>query len=181
MSEVGNLLVVGGGGREFALIQEALRSGVQNVYSTRGEDAVDIGIEGVHNTGIGEDPHDIGSWSRLEEMDLVVVGPEKPLVNGIGEIVRAKGVPVYGPNSDGARFEDDKGETHDFVIRHGLPNPDNSATYNPDQSDAAKNHIRELGPDKIVTKRVGQEGGKGSTKYTKDQLADALAEGRCGC
>ena len=176
MADVEKLLIVGSGGREFALIDEAIRSGVSNVYSTRGENAVNIGIEGVVNTGLGEDPNEIASWAQLEEMDLVIVGTEKPLVNGIGELIRSRGVPVFGPNSDGAVFEADKTITHDFVSRHGLPNPNDSETYSPDQVDGAKDHIRELGVERIVTKRVGMEGGKGVRTYESHELDDALNE-----
>jgi phosphoribosylamine--glycine ligase len=177
MADVERLLVVGGGGREFTFIEEALRTGVKKVYSTRSVDAVNIGIEGVINTGIGEDPQAIGSWAGLEEMDLVVVGPEKPLVNGIGDILRGKGVPVFGPGSDGAIFEEDKGATHDFVDKY-MPerNPDNSEVFDPEHSEEAKEHVRKLGPENVFTKRVGLEGGKGATGYTEDQLSDALAE-----
>lgn len=176
MSDVENLLVVGSGGREFALIDEALKSGVSHVYSTRGEDAVDFGIEGVINTGTGEDPKSIAGWSRIDDMDLVVIGPEKPLVKGIGELLREKGVAVFGPNSDGARFEEDKTFTHAFVEKYELPNPPNSQVFEPEQADAAKDMIRELGPDRVVTKRVGLEGGKGAHIYAEDMLEQAEAE-----
>jgi phosphoribosylamine--glycine ligase len=177
MADVEKLLVVGGGGREFALIDEALRANVQTVYSTRGEGAVDIGIEEVVNTGLGEkDIRAIGTFASLEQIDLVIVGPEAPLINGIGDVLRARGIPVFGPNADGARFEDDKTVTHDFAIRHGLPNPNNSETYSPDEKEAAKDHIRGLGPNNIFTKRVGQEGGKGAVGYSEDELEKALAE-----
>lgn len=176
MSELEKVLIVGDGGREYALIAEAIGSGVSTVYSTREEDSINIGIESVQNMGLGGDIAAIVDFAVQKKVDLVVVGPEKPLVNGLGDMLRQKGVAVFGPNADGARFEADKTVTHAFVERHGLPNPDNSQTFTPNQAGAAKDLIRQLGPDKIYTKRVGLEGGKGAAGYGPDDLGAALAE-----
>jgi phosphoribosylamine--glycine ligase len=177
VSEVEKLLVVGSGGREFSLLEEALRASVKHVYSTRGEDAVNLGIEGVINTGLGDkDIAGIGAFASQEEIDLVVVGPEAPLIAGVADVLRDNGAAVYGPGANGAKFEDDKRETHDFIERHNLPNPDNSRTFGPSERDAAKDFIRSLGPDKVYTKRVGQEGGKGAVGYGEDELDAALQE-----
>ena len=177
MADVDKLLVVGSGGREFTILQEALRTGVSKVYSTRGANAVNMGIEDVINTGLGEkNIAAIGSFASQEEIDLVIVGPEAPLIRGIGDVLRSRGVPVFGPNADGAKFEANKVETHEFAIRNGLPNPRYSATFTPDERNAAKDHIRSLGPGNIYTKRVGEEGGKGAKGYAEDELQAALDE-----
>ena len=177
MTDIERLLVVGGGGREFALLGEGLRSGISKVYSTRGEDAINIGIEDVINTGLGDkNVEAIGSFAAQEEIDLVVIGPEAPLIAGVADILRNKGIPTYGPGADGAVFEDDKCVTHRFAENYGLPNPDNSETFTPDQREDAKDLIRTLGPDNIITKRVGQEGGKGSVGYEADELEAAFNE-----
>lgn len=176
MAGIENVLVVGDGGREGALLKEALQYGVPKVYSTRGEDAVNIGLEDVINTGLGSNIGDIGSFASQEALDLVIVGPEAPLVHGLSDVLKERSIPVFGPNAQGARFEADKTVTHDFAERHGLPNPDNSATFRPDQRDAAKIHITELGSENVYTKRVGLEGGKGAVGYEDDELEKALAE-----
>lgn len=176
MAELESVMVVGDGGREAALLKEVLDSGVLHVYSTRGEDAVDIGLEGVVNTGMGNDIEAIGSFASQERLGLVVVGPEAPLVHGVGDVLRARGIPVFGPNANGARFEADKTFTHAFAERHGLPNPDNSRTFSPAQREEARAYITELGAANVYTKRVGLEGGKGAVGYQEDELEKALAE-----
>jgi phosphoribosylamine--glycine ligase len=177
VAELESVLIVGSGGREFALLEEAMRS-VRDVYSTRGDDAVDIGIEGVINTGLGEkDLARIGSFAAQEEIGLVVCGPEGPLVRGLGNIVRNYNVPFFGPDDDGAVFEDDKTKTHRFVEKYLKEhNPNNSEAFTPDEREAAKDLIRHLGPENIYTKRVGQEGGKGAVGYGEDELEAALDE-----
>lgn len=177
MADIERLMVVGSGGREFALLEETQRVGVPRVYSTRGGEAVNIGIEGVINTGIGDkDVKVIGAYASLEEIELVVIGPEAPLIAGLADELRNRGIPTYGPGADGAKFEDDKRVTHDFVERHGLPNPGNSETFKADQREEAKDLIRQLGPENVYTKRVGQEGGKGAVGYDEKELMKALAE-----
>lgn len=177
MAELESVLVVGGGGREFALLDEALQSGVSKVYSTRGEDAVNIGIEGVVNTGLGDkNIKGIGSFASQEEIDLVIVGPEAPLIAGLGDVLRSRGIAVYGPNTDGAKFEADKTHTHEFVEKYGLPNPDNARVFTPDEYGEAGDYITMCGVENIFTKRVGQEGGKGAVCYEADELNKALEE-----
>ncbi len=177
VADVERLLVVGGGGREFALLDEALKTGVDHVFSTRGTDAVNRGIEGVINTGLGDkDVRAIGEFAAQEAIDLVIVGPEAPLIAGVGDILRQKGIAVYGPNADGARFEADKQVTHRFVEKYSLPNPPHSQTFSPLERDAAKSLIRELGAENVYTKRVGQEAGKGAVGYTEEELERALRE-----
>ncbi|MEO8862812.1 MAG: phosphoribosylglycinamide synthetase C domain-containing protein [Candidatus Saccharimonadales bacterium] len=177
MADVERLLVVGSGGREFAIIDEAIHSGVERVYSTRGEDAVSLGIEGVINTGIGEkNVSSIGTFAAQENIDLVIVGPEAPLITGVSNILRHKGIAVYGPDKDGAKFEEDKCNTHQFVEKYGLSNPPNSQTFLPGQKASAKALVKELGPEGVYTKRVGQEGGKGAVGYGEGDLELAYQE-----
>lgn len=174
MAEIEKFFVVGGGGRETEIMREAIAEGVPNVYSTRSEDAVNIGLEGVINTGLGEkDIEGITSWARQEGIDLVAIGPEAPLVNGLADSLRASGVPAFGPGADGAIFEADKTVTHRLAIEEGLNNPPNSETFSPEEADAAKAHIREVGVEDVFTKRVGLEGGKGARHWDSEEEAFA--------
>lgn len=172
MAEIESLLVVGDGGREAEMLRKALEEGVSEVFSTRGKDAVNYGLEGVMNTGLGSNDIDgITSWARQEKIDLVAVGPEAPLIAGLADALRASGVAVFGPGADGAMFEADKTFTHDFAERHGLGNPHNSETFTPDQAEEAKDHVRQVGATRIFTKRVGQEGGKGAKSWDDEEGA----------
>lgn len=180
MAGLKSMLVVGGGGREVALMREGLEAGVKT-FSTRSEEAVNFGIEDVINTGLGDkDIEGIASWAAQEKIGLVAIGPEAPLIDGLADRLRSKKVPTFGPGADGAKFEAHKGYTHRLVEKtEGLHNPPNSATFTPDQREDAKQLVRDL-DNEAYTKRVGQEGGKGAKKHDSEDEAfaeiDAVAD-----
>lgn len=92
-----------------------------------------------------------------EQADLVVIGPEKPLVDGLADELRAKGMLVYGPGADGARLEGSKQFMKDFVHRAGVP----TAKYGSfDEPDEAIAFMSRLAPPYVV-KTDGLAAGKG--------------------
>jgi phosphoribosylamine--glycine ligase len=114
------VLVLGGGGREHALVW-ALRQSrrVDRVLvSTENAGMVEM-AEVVRPTGgAGETIVDLAA---REGVDLVVVGPEQPLVDGIADQLGAKGIPVFGPSGAAARLEGSKVFAKEFMLRHGIP------------------------------------------------------------
>ncbi len=106
------ILVVGSGGREHALAWKLAQD--HDVVCTPG------------NVGIAEDVECIGAGTAEEVLslapgfDLVVVGPEDPLVKGLADQLRAIGVPVYGPGADGARLEASKAFSKEVMVAAGI-------------------------------------------------------------
>ncbi len=152
-----NILVIGGGGREHALVWKLKQSqGVKHVYCTPG------------NGGISKDAEILpvfkdGDWDacvRLAKdlkIDLTVVGPEVPLVGGIADAFRAQGLKIFGPSSEAARLEGSKVYSKHFMRKHGIPTADFEVF-----DDAAKafEHIDKK-PLPIVIKADGLAAGKG--------------------
>jgi len=114
------ILVVGGGAREHALVRAlSLDPAVTALHAAPG------------NPGIGElaelhaiDPLDGAAVAALAgelNVDLVVVGPEAPLVAGVADAVRAAGVPVFGPSAAGARLEGSKAFAKEVMAAAGVP------------------------------------------------------------
>lgn len=60
-------------------------------------------------------------FCKKNEIDLVIVGPEDPLANGITDVLEEQGIKVFGPGSKGARIEADKDWAKAFMDRHGIP------------------------------------------------------------
>lgn len=60
-------------------------------------------------------------FCKDNQVDLVVIGPEDPLANGIADTLEAEGIRVFGPNKNGARIESDKSWAKDFMDKYGVP------------------------------------------------------------
>src|SRR5690606_8236176 len=100
--------------------------------------------------------------------DLIVIGPEAPLVAGWADALRRDGFKVLGPGAAAARLEGSKAFAKEFMRRHGVPTAD-FATF--DDLDAAIRHLEKVGAP-IVVKDSGLAAGKGVT------VADTLDEAR---
>ena len=114
------ILLLGSGGREHALALKLKDSAFPvELVSAPGSDALaDLG------TCVGlklEDPAAVAAWCAENRPDLVVIGPEGPLVAGVGDAVRALGIPVFGHNAATAHLEGSKAFAKAFMQRHGIP------------------------------------------------------------
>ena len=113
-----NILVIGSGGREHALVWRLAQAGHRLVAAPGNP-----GIEELADcVAIAIDDHArLSELARARQIDLVVVGPEAPLVAGLADRLRAAGVPTFGPGADGARLEGSKVFSKQFFARHRIP------------------------------------------------------------
>lgn len=115
-----NVLVVGSGGREHALAYKLSQSKkVTKLYSLPGNPGMSKISTCVK--GSVEDNEFIVNFAKENDIDLVVVGPEVPLVNGLVDDLNNAGIKAFGPNKIAAQFEGSKAFTKDFLIRHNIP------------------------------------------------------------
>jgi phosphoribosylamine--glycine ligase len=114
------VLVVGGGGREHALVWKLAQSpGVSALFCSPGNAGID---ELARCVDIGSgDLEGIADLVRKESIELVVVGPENPLADGIVERFEGTGVEVFGPDSRGARIEASKIFSKELMASYGIP------------------------------------------------------------
>jgi len=115
-----NVLLVGGGGREHALAWALSRS------PSLGRLDVAPGNGGMADQGrlldlAADDVDELVSRATREAYDLVVVGPEAPLVAGLADRLAAAGIPVFGPSARAAELEGSKVFAKRFMSRHGIP------------------------------------------------------------
>jgi phosphoribosylamine---glycine ligase len=114
------VLVVGGGGREHALVWKIGRSpAVTEVICAPGNGGI-----ASHARCVPVSAEDVDAQVALavrEKVDLVVIGPESPLVAGLVDKLEAKGIPAFGPSAAAARLEGSKGFAKEFMQRHGVP------------------------------------------------------------
>ena len=150
------VLVVGGGGREHALIWKIAQSPlVDTIYCAPGNPGIAELAECVH---IGADEIDaLCDFAKAEAIDLTVVGPEVPLTMGIVDLFQDAGLDVFGPNQAAAQIEGSKGFSKDLMARYNIP----TAAYQSFTDHAAAvAYIKEQGAP-IVVKADGLAAGKG--------------------
>ncbi len=176
------ILVVGGGGREHALAWKAAQSeGVETVYVAPGNagTALEPGLE---NVPVGaEDIDALVDFAEARAIDLTIVGPEVPLVDGIVDRFAGRGLRCFGPTAAAARLEGSKAFMKDFLERHAIPT---AAHRSFSELDAALAYVRERGAP-IVVKADGLAAGKGvvvcqTVDEAEHAVTDMLAERRFG-
>ncbi len=174
-----NILIIGSGGREHALAWKIAQSPlVDTVWSTPGSAALDQ--IGPCFDVAADDVENLEKLVLQIEPDLVVVGPEAPLAEGLGDRLRARGFDVFGPNKEPAQLEASKGFAKDMMAQFGVP----TAAYGRfTEAEAAKAFLTTLEAP-YVLKADGLAAGKGVVIVdTLDQAqaeADAMLSGKFG-
>ncbi|HET9671717.1 MAG TPA: phosphoribosylamine--glycine ligase, partial [Actinomycetota bacterium] len=170
------VLVVGGGGREHALCWGLARSPlVRELHAAPGNPGI-ASVATRHPAAADDLPAQLALADRLEP-DLVVVGPEAPLVAGLADELRSRGRTVFGPGRSGARIEGSKAFAKDLMARHGIPTA-RAATFS--RGDWARDRRRVVGfvdelGGRAVVKADGLAAGKGVTEdEDRDEAVRAI-------
>ena len=154
------VLVVGSGGREHALAWKISKSSlVSEIFVAPGNGGTEI-EESIQNISIdSNDIEGLSNFAKKSGIDLTIVGPEDPLVNGITDKFQNEGLLCFGPSKDAARLEGSKEFMKDFLLRNEIP----TASYETfTDSEKAINYIKKQGCP-IVIKADGLAAGKGVT------------------
>jgi phosphoribosylamine--glycine ligase len=115
-----NVLVVGGGGREHALVWKLRQSPrIKRLFCAPGN--AGTGQLAVNLPVKASDLAGLVASARRENIDLVVVGPDDPLAAGLVDQLQAAGIRAFGPTAAAARLESSKSFAKDFMRRHGIP------------------------------------------------------------
>ena len=151
------ILVIGGGGREHALVWKLKQSPlVEKIWCAPGNGGIAEEAECV-----AVDPGDVTAVVALAEKnrpDLTIVGPELPLVNGLTDAFRARHWAIVGPSQQAAQLEGSKVFSKEFLQRHAIPTAKTYGAY-----DSPQEAYRALGAAKwpLVIKADGLCAGKG--------------------
>ncbi len=174
-----HVLLIGSGGREHSLAWKLAQSELMTkLYAAPGNPGIaDLG----ECVSIDVSDHDaVIAFCADHAIDLVVVGPEAPLVDGIADSLRKSGMRVFGPSRAAAQLEGSKGFTKDLCARMNIPT---GAYQRFNNAPKAKAYIRAQGAP-IVIKADGLAAGKGVTVATSIEEAcdtiDDCFEGEFG-
>ncbi|MGO1050796.1 phosphoribosylamine--glycine ligase [Crossiella sp. CA198] len=150
------VLVIGSGAREHALLLGLSRDpGVTALACAPGNAGTAAVAE---NYGVeATSPAAVTALAAEWKADLVVVGPEAPLVAGVADAVRAAGIPCFGPSKEAARIEGSKAFAKEVMAAAGVPTAHSEIVDNPARLDAA---LARFGPTWVV-KDDGLAAGKG--------------------
>ncbi|MBF0627466.1 MAG: phosphoribosylamine--glycine ligase [Magnetococcales bacterium] len=164
------VLLVGGGGREHALAWKIAQSPqVTKIWCAPGNPGIATLAECVPIQAEALD--ELVNFAVAKAIELVVIGPEAPLTLGLADLLRARGIAVFGPSKAAAQLEGSKAFMKDLLARHAIP----TAAYQTFRApEAAWQYIQEQGAP-IVVKTSGLAAGKGAIVCaTLDEARDAL-------
>ncbi|KAF7725715.1 Bifunctional purine biosynthetic protein ade1 [Apophysomyces ossiformis] len=152
------ILLVGSGGREHAIAWKLTQSEkVAHIYVAPGNGGTALGSK-VTNVDIG-----VSDFAKLTEfavqhnVNLVIPGPEQPIVEGIDTAFRKVGIPCFGPSAKAARMEGSKTFSKDFMKKHNIPT---AAYENFTDYEKAKAYVESV-QHQVVLKASGLAAGKG--------------------
>ena len=180
------ILLLGSGGREHALAWKMLQSPLCEKLFVAPGNAGTAAIA----TNLFLNPTDFEAVKKtvlLEKIDLVVVGPEDPLVNGIYDFFKADdllaAIPVIGPSKEGAQLEGSKEFAKEFLVRHQIPTA-GYASFTKETVEAGCQFLESLQPP-YVLKADGLAAGKGvlilqDLKEAQQELRHMLVDAKFG-
>ena len=165
-----NILLIGSGGREHALAWKMQQSPLtEQLYCSPGNG----GIAQVAECVPAMSESETAQFCQEKAIDLVVVGPEVPLVDGLSDALRMAGIKVFGCSKAAAQLEGSKGFTKDICAKYDIP----TAAYGRfAEAESAKAYVQEQGAP-IVVKADGLAAGKGVIMAeTENQALTAIDE-----
>ena len=153
-----NILIIGSGGREHALAwKSAQDESVSNVFVCPGNAGTALENK---VTNISLDTNNFEIIERFcvdEKIDLVIIGPEQPLVMGMADFLQSKGIKTFGPSQAAAQLEGSKTFSKDFFIKYGIPTAQ-YASFN--DYDSSRSYLDKIDYPTVV-KADGLAAGKG--------------------
>ncbi|KAI9147940.1 Bifunctional purine biosynthetic protein ADE1 [Paramyrothecium foliicola] len=169
------ILLIGNGGREHALAWKLSQSPqVESIFAVPGNGGTATCPKTVNVDSVkAEDFAGLVAFAQSKDVNLVVPGPEAPLVDGVEGFFKKAGIPCFGPSKEAARLEGSKTYSKDFMKKYNIPT---AAYENFSDYEKAVAYVDSISHD-VVIKATGLAAGKGVIiPETKDEAKAALKE-----
>ena len=151
-----NILVLGGGGREHEICWAVRKSRkCRSLFCIPGNAGISE-IAVCKNLDLNE-KNELIKFCKKQEIDLVIIGPEQFLEDGLSDYIRSKGIPVFGPSKKASKLESSKSFAKRFLIKNKI----NTAKYKEFKSFNSAVHYVSVTKYPIVIKADGLAAGKG--------------------
>lgn len=168
------ILVIGSGGREHAIVRRLARdTPAPDLHAAPGNPGI-AELAACHDVALG-DLEGLAALADELRPELVVVGPEAPLVAGLADLLREHGHTVFGPSADAARLEGSKTFAKEVMVAAGVPTARSVSVQDAAELAAGLERVNPLADVPFVVKADGLAAGKGVV-VTEDR-AEALAHG----
>ena len=151
------VLVIGSGAREHALVWKLAQSPrVSHLYAAPGNPGMVPYAERIHLST--QQFTDIADFAERNNIDLTVIGPEAPLIDGLADLLRQRGLRVFGPTKNGAALEGSKAFAKELMAEAGIPTAQHRTFTSYGQ---ARAYLEQHGAP-VVVKADGNAAGKGA-------------------
>ncbi|MEA2049322.1 MAG: phosphoribosylamine--glycine ligase [Campylobacterota bacterium] len=165
-----NILILGSGGREYSIGLVISKETIEhNITFCPGNGAT----ENIGNNINIKDYNQLALWAKENDIELTIVGPEQPLVDGVVDIFKENGLTIFGPSAKAAQLEGSKVYMKNILKKYNIPT---AAFIETSSKDEAYNFIDSMTRTPIVVKADGLCAGKGVIIATsKDEAKEAVA------
>lgn len=164
-----NILILGSGGREYSIGLSIYNEKKHNLFFMPGNGATeDLG----ENINI-KDYKKLALWAKENNIDLTIVGPEAPLVDGVVDIFKEEGLTIFGPSKAAAKLEGSKAYMKNILKKYNIP----TAAFIETSSEKEAHEFIDTMNEPIVVKADGLCAGKGVIiAQTKDEAKNAATQ-----
>ena len=153
-----NILIIGSGGREHALAWKSAQDElVSNVFVCPGNAGTALENKVTNISLDSNNFESIETFCVKEKVELVIIGPEQPLVMGMADFLQGKGIKTFGPSQAAAQLEGSKTYSKDFFIKYGIPTAQYASFSDYDSS---KSYLEQIEYPTVI-KADGLAAGKG--------------------
>ena len=177
-----NILLIGSGGREHAIAMALSNSkSLEKLYTSPGNPGI-ANLSEIAELNINNH-NEVIEFCKKKNVDLVIVGPEQPLANGISDSLNMANIKVFGPSKNAARLESSKGFAKDFMKKYSIPTA-KYQVFNKNEKDEVIEYIKSQSKFPIVIKADGLAAGKGVIIAESEEIAiktvNEMFEGKFG-